>query len=322
MHFSTSITQLASTPPWANVINYEGVQGFWVDTNLGQPVFLRKQDQVIWLPKTLRGKRVEQLQPDEMKQLPTEDQGKTHYKRWRAQNDAEQTISKMHNGYAFEPQGQALLDRLIKVVDKYELDNTQNLGLDPRYSINSALLQKLTQTNNREDVARIGRVIGKKFVTIIHLLNQTNPKLAKRLDADFMFAYQKLQPLFGFDPTTFQPALPAPGQQDQNDPVTVTHLMVMSLTNAIKEIRPLMAQDLAFYPIMQGFTKMLAQMKMGVEIDNIDEFKETYTTLMAQVVAFQQGPPPTDPFKPNPAAISQQVVQSPALQDFHQLLMV
>jgi len=319
MHLSTNITQIASTPPWAHVTRLpDGTEGYFVDTNLGDKVFLRKQDQVIWLPKTLRGRKVQDLMPDDLKNLPTEDKGKTHYKSWRAQNDAEQALSKIHNGYSFQPQGQALLARLTKLIEKYELDNTGNLGIDPKYSISPELINRMMQANNRDDVARLGRVIGKKFATIIHLLNQVNPKIAKRLDADFMFAYKPLMALFNFDPTEFQPNIPQPA--DENDPLTVTHVMVISLQNALKEIRPLLAQDMIFYPALQGLTKMLATMKQGVTPENIGQFQDLYTDLISQIVAQMQAQPTNEAFGPNPAMIAQQVVNSPALLDFHSLL--
>ena len=120
-----------------------------------------------------------------------------------------------------------MLERLSKLIDKYELDDVANIGLESKYSINPMLIEKLLQTNNRDDVSRIGRLIGKKFALLIHLLNQVNPKIAKRLDADFMFAYKKFIPLFGFNPVEYQPNIQ---QQPENEPIGLAPHLYLCFT--------------------------------------------------------------------------------------------
>lgn len=317
MHFSTNITRIASTPPWANVTHFDGVEGFFVDTNAGDKVFLRKSDHVIWLPKSLRGRKVESLHPDELKMLPKEDSGKAHYESWRVKNDSELALSKLHNGYAFQPQGQALLERMTKLIDKYELDNTANIGLDPKFSINPDIFQKLIQSNNRDDVKRWGKVIAKKFAMIIHMLAQVNPKMAKRLDSDFMFAYKKLMPLFDFDPTKFQPNLPQPQQQEEES-ITIAHILVMHATAALKEIRPLMSQDLVFFPVMQGFVRLLGALKK-FDFNAMNDYRKMFNDLINQMVDISAQSPSDDPFASDPAQIAQQVMASPALIELHHI---
>lgn len=260
MHFSTSITKIASTPPWANVVNYQGVDGFWVDSNAGMPFFLRKQDHIIWLPKSLRGKKIEDLTPEEIKALPKEDNGKNLYKQWREQHENEQAVGKLHNGYQFSDAGLVLVDRLKKLVDKYELDDLSNLGLDRRYSINPALFDKLLTTNNRDDVKRIGRLIAKKFATAIQLLNQVNPKIAKRLDADFMFQYKKLQALFDFDVVGYNPNVQEPAEPETEsgiEPTTLDHVRDVLIKTFVSDAQPLLT-DPQLAAANQAFALMQA----------------------------------------------------------------
>lgn len=257
MKFVTAISKTASTPPWANVVHFDGTDGFWVDTNLGQPMFLRKQDHVIWLPRMLRGKKIEDLTPEEVKALPKEDSGKSLYKQWRQQHENEQAVGKLHNGYQFSDAGLVLVDRLKKLVEKYELDDVANLGLDRKFSINPALFDKLMATNNRGDVQRIGRLIAKKFALVIHLLNQVNPKIAKRLDADFMFQYKKLQALFDFDVLQFKPNIPEPQDQVTDvEPTTLTNVGDMLISDFVGEAQPLLSSDPQLAPVLQAMQQM------------------------------------------------------------------
>lgn len=278
MKIVTSILKVANLPAWANVTNFMGTLGYWVDTNFGQPCFLRKDDNVIWLPKTLRGKKIEDLSPEELKNVPKEDSGKVLYKQWRLQNDIDQSVKKLHNGYAFSEVGKALIDKLHKLVDKYELDDVTNIGLDKRFSVNPVLFEKMLQTNNQDDVKRLGRIITKKVATIIHLLSQVNPKIAKRLDADFMYQYKKLQALFDFDVTKFEPNIPEPTEPEVNYAELVGHII-----NIIKKNTN---SSMEFYPALQSFSNL--QNALNNPKPDINAAQGLYSLAMAELIKLGQ----------------------------------
>lgn len=309
MHFSTSITKIASIPPWANIVRWDdGTEGFWVDSNAGMPFFIRTQDKAIWLPKTLRGKKIEDLTPEEIKALPKEDNGKALYKMWRQQHENEQAIGKLHNGYQFSDAGLVLVDRLKKLVDKYELDDVANLGLDRKLSINPVLFDKLLATNNRDNVKRIGRLIAKKFATLIQLLNQINPKIAKRLDADFMFQYKKLQALFDFDVLGFKPKSvdSEPEAEAGIEPTTMDHISDVLIKAFVAETLPLL-QDPQLAKPAQLFSLMATDPKKAPEY-----FQEAVKFLATVAKLAHPGHPL--------AEAAMQVLNLPSLKDLHDTL--
>jgi hypothetical protein len=316
MRLTTKITKLASTPPWAHVVNFAGISGFWVDTNIGSKMFIRQSDHVIWLPRTLRGRKVEDLSPEEVKAVPKEDSGKVWYKQWREQNDNDLAVEKLHNGYTFSDIGQVLIDRLQKLVDKYELDDVSNIGLDSKFSINPFLFEKLLKTNNRDDVKRIGRLIAKKFALIIHLLNQVNPKMAKRLDADFMLQYNKLQNLFDFDVTKFEPNLPEP--EEAPEPTHLFDILNHAVGNLVSEVKPFLTNP-QLGSVANAFGRCAEWFQDGANLDvnlAIRGCQADFKDALDRLTNIKKMAPPNNPLH----EIALQILNLESLKNFYNII--
>lgn len=286
LFFANRIKKIASTPLWANVVNLDDgsgpVQGFWVDSSLGMPFFLRKSDHVIWLPKTLRGKKLDSLTPEELQNVPKEDSGKVHYKNWKATSDKRNIAAKLFNGYAFTDAGIQLVQGLKKLADKYELDDVTNVRLERRLSINPGLFDRLLQCNNLQDVQRLGRLIVRKFVFIIKNMSLTEPKIAKRLDADFMYQYKKIEPLFDIDPLSIDVELPEAFEENQIPDPRLDHVKVL-MQNCEAEIEPIMDDDLQLSAPLTWLKDASKVLKKAQDIQSEDIMEEVKFYLVSMI---------------------------------------
>src|ERR1039457_2717460 len=92
--------------------------------------------------------------------------------------------------------GKILVDRLKKYIIKSKLDNAMNFGLPMRYSVRPEMFDKLLMQTNTEQVRSIGRSIGKKYRIVTEVLREAGKeRLANKIDADFYYHWNKLEPL-------------------------------------------------------------------------------------------------------------------------------
>jgi hypothetical protein len=206
-----TIIKIANRAPWnAEHTLADGVKGYWIENSDGHMLFINDTNGKIHLPKALRGKLPETIRPADFDTLDPEDTGKAHYSEWKKGYDTEKAKSKLWDNYGFTNEGQVLVDRLKKFIIKNHLDDvTQlNLGLEPKYSINLDVFDKLLNTPQIDRVGRLGRTIGKKYRLITAWLSHLGKiRLVNKLDRDFFYHWNKLASLFDIDLSKYKPEI-------------------------------------------------------------------------------------------------------------------
>ena len=193
------IIKISHLPNWANVINHDDETGYWAETESGHPVFLSPKNRII-LPKKFRGQKIDALSPEDFDNLPDDDKPDAHYKSWQDKIQKDKANSKLHDGFDFTEKGNALVNRLLSFAKKYNLDDVSKMGLPESESLNFDIFNKLLSgTNHVKEVKRLGAKLAKEIKQIINSVNKINPRLAKKMNNDFVFQYKKLQQLFDFD---------------------------------------------------------------------------------------------------------------------------
>lgn len=222
MKLKEGIFTFASVVPnWSKIqtISDNGetfVQGFWAEI-CDNPVFITVKG-IVWLPKTLRGKRPQDVTSHDFALLPPEDAAQTHYKDWIQTAKGSSARSKIWNGYAFTRQGRFGLQRLQKFFLKAHLNDVTRLGLDVKFSVNMQLFDVIEQTNNLTKVIRIGRALARKYKLIIELLKLDRKfRLVSRLEREFQPLWEKLNPLFTFDVTGYKPTFHENEEEEPED---------------------------------------------------------------------------------------------------------
>lgn len=251
MKLFTGFTRLASKPPWAKTINHDGVDGWWTEFGGKHKVFLNSHSNRVHLPKSLRGKAIVDLKPQDFEMLDKEDSGDTHYKLWREDFDRNQQADKLFTNYNFTALGQVYLDRLFKYLIKCKLDDVSQLGLDSKFSINPNLQQKLLSTPDINKVRSMLKNVAKKYRMIITLLEDMGQqKLAKKYDKDFYYQWAKLEPLAQFDPASYKPKAEAKDRDDEEEVEAEDNVALHAKNQFLKDVAPLL--DAQFGELIQA----------------------------------------------------------------------
>jgi hypothetical protein len=207
MKFISSITKLANKPPWAPMVSLrDGTNGFWIETKNGHKLFISDKNNLIHLPKSLRGKSTSSITLDDLNNVPKNDLGQVHYDNWKVIFDIKNKIKKVYDGHNFTKYGQDILNRLKDFIIKNKLDNVSEYGIDNKFSINLNIFDKIQSTPYIQKVRELGKILGKKYSDIIYLLHQNGKeKIVEKIDPNFEYLWKKIEPLFNIDLNNYIP---------------------------------------------------------------------------------------------------------------------
>lgn len=277
MKFFTGFTRLAHIPPHVTVVNFDGIQGYWTINQDGHHIFLRSKDNKIWLPKSLRGKNPNDVSSEEFKAIPKEESGNASYELWKQDFNRSKAAEKIYDGFEFTDNGKILVDRLRKFILKSKLDNVAVYSLDPKYSIKPELFDKLMQQSNVERARSMGKNIAKKYRMIIELLKASGKsRVANKIDGDFYYNWNKLEPLFDFDPSKYKPKMDEPEPEEEESAPSET---LQNLTlHFVEQVEPLLD------PQMADFANILDSFKNVVKMENIPLAQKAYEAMTAMLM--------------------------------------
>ena len=279
MKLTTKLIKIASNiPSWANIVNIRDssspsgfVAGWWTSL-FDEPIFILQKNDVIWLPKSLRGKNPGEVLSEDIKSLEKEDRGKTHYNDWYNGFKEEQGFSKLWNGYQFTSLGLAYISKLEKFYLKNKLNNVEILNLDPKYSVNMELFQKLINANTLTRAIRVGRSLAKRYKIILELLKAAKKyRLVSRLERDFHTIWPKLNPIFSFDVSSYNPAIDTENDIDDNNEESLSSMAL----SFIKESEPLLDPQMgSFIQILEEFNHATHQGNEGMSKSLYEEMSK------------------------------------------------
>jgi len=273
MKLFTGLTKIAHVPPHAKVVFWDNVDGYWTTNQDNHKIFLRAKDNKVWIPKLLRGRNPGDISPRDFDSIPREESGDASYKLWLEDFNRADSANRLFDGAAWSDKGKILVDRLKKYIIKSKLDNATNFGLPLRYSVRPEYFDALLQQTNLEQVRSMGRNIGKKYRILTELLRESGKsRLANKIDSDFYYHWNKLQALFDFDPSSYEPKKQVAGE-DEAEEKSQTETIQNITDSFLETARNIMD------PQMSEFMNALSDFMKVVGKNNIPLAQKAYTNM-------------------------------------------
>lgn len=280
MRFTTNITRIAHVPPHAQICEWDNCSGYWTINQDGHHLFLRSKDNRIWIPRAFRGKNPGDVSNAEFSTLPKEDSGKASYNLWKEDFDRKNSATKLYDGFEFTDAGKLLVDRFKKFILKSKLDNVAVYSLDPKYSVKPESFDKLLTQSSADRVRSMGRSIAKKYRIATELLRESGkPRIANKFDNDFYYHWNKLEPLFDFDPSKYKPELASP-EVDEEEEKSQTETLANIGDRFLEEARNLMD------PQMGEFMSALSDFMKVIGKNNIPLAQKSYEVLASILMKY------------------------------------
>lgn len=190
MKFINNIIKIAHAPH-AKVVNFKGCDGYWTKNKLGYNLFISAKDGKIWLPLPLRGQKPDAVPSERFVALSENDNGKQDYEEWLSHFRNQQESDKLHNGYEFTDKGKQLMGRIKNFLIKNNID--------------SSLVDKMLSHMDVEKVKQLAKNLAKKYRSHLETLRSQNNPDADRVDKEFFSNWNKLNPLFQYNPNDYNP---------------------------------------------------------------------------------------------------------------------
>lgn len=274
MKFFTGFTKIAHVPPHVNIVEFSGTRGYWTTTQEGYKVFLRAKDNKIWIPKAFRGHNPGDVSTLDFDSIPNEESGDASYKLWLEEFNRTNSAERLFDGAEWTDKGKILVDRLMKYIIKSKLDDAQNYGFALRYSVRPEMFAKLLQQTNFEQVRSIGRSIGKKYRILTELLRETGKqRIANKIDADFYYHWNKLEPLFDFNPEKYEPKKMVAGENEEEGENSQEETLQNICNRFIEDARNIMD------PQMGQFSNAMSEFVKTINKNNIPLAQQAYTNM-------------------------------------------
>ena len=279
MKLFTGLTRIAHIPPYANVLDFSGKKGYWTDHSEGGKIFLDSKSNRILFPKMLHGKNPGDVSAQDFAAIPKEESGNSVYKLWLEDFNRQKMVDKLFDGFSFTDQGKILVDRLKKSIIKSKLDNLSNYGLDIKYSINPEVFDKLMSQTSLDRVKSMARSIGKKYRIATELIRESGkPKIANKIDNDFYFNWNKLEPLFDFDPSKY---IPSKATQETDEQEEKSQETLQNIADAfLEETRNIMD------PQMGEFQNAMGTFMKTVSKNNIPIAQKAYEAMISVLMMY------------------------------------
>jgi hypothetical protein len=275
MKIITNIIRLAHIPPHVTITEMDGLKGFWTTNQDGHRIFLDIKSHRIIIPKALRGQNPQDVSDEDFKAIPTAESGNSSYKLWQEDFNRNKAATKIYDGFEFTNNGKILINRLKKSILKHHLDNIAVYSLDPKYSIKPEMFDKLMQQTNIDRAKYMAKIIAKKYRVIIELLKASGKiRAANKIDGDFYYNWNKLEPLFDFDPAKYKPKLDAPEPEEEVEENPAPTDTLQNIVQAfVAEVEPLIDAQ------MSDFANILDSFKNVVSMGNIALAQKAYEVM-------------------------------------------
>ena len=282
MKLFTGFTRIAHVPPHANVVDSpdgSGSKGYWTESDNGK-LFLDFKTNRILIPKALRGRNPGDLNSKDFASVPKEENSDAVYKLWLADFNRKKSVDKLYDGFEWTDQGKILVDRLKKIFIKNKLDNVAVYSLDPKYSIKPELFDKLLVQSNADRVRSMGRSIAKKYRIVIELMRAAGrSRVANKIDNDFYYHWNKLEPLFDFNPADYNPKK-ATNEPDEEQEKSQTETLQNIADKFLEDARNLMD------PQMMDFSNSLSTFMKIVGKNNIPQIQKAYEDMISILMMY------------------------------------
>ncbi len=256
----TSILKLASVPAYANIVDFGGFRGYWTTNQDNHKIFLDSKSNRIVFPRALHGKNPGDVSSKDFAAIPQEESGDAVYKLWLADFNRKKSVDKLFNGFEFTNEGKLLVDRLKKFFIKSKLDNVAVYSLDPAYSIKPEMFDKLMMQTSIDKVRTLGRSIAKKYRIVIELMRAAGrSRVANKIDNDFYYHWNKLEPLFDFNPADYNPKK-ATNEPDEEQEKSQTETLQNIANSFLEESRNVMDPQMGeFMNALSDFMKVVGK---------------------------------------------------------------
>ena len=301
------IIRVAYRPPHAAVVkNDAGERGWWAELPSGERLFLNENDNRILLPKALRGKHPDMLTEDDLKAVPAEDSGLSHYQNWLHGFNRTRSAEQLFTGFEFTEKGTMAVRQLFQAIAKLGLSDATQLGIDGKYSIDPSIATALLHANNLSDVQKLGKAVGRKIVTACVMLGQLKPRAAKRLRQQMAYYYKKLEAVFDFDYDGFQPKVRQPKEAAEPDEGANAQKLIEQAYEVVEQVRPYVNAQMSDF--WDGLNKFL---QASTE-QNFDSARLHFEAAMKSLLYYIQ----TMPGHPI-ATSAEHIIALPALVHLH-----
>lgn len=188
-------------PNHFSLTSLQGQNGFWILHGTGNYYFITP-DGILFIPKSLRGKKVYDINDDHFNNLPEHEKNNPDYQEWLIDFQKNKNVEKIYNNHEFTKQGRDFVEKLRKFFIKNKFNKLETFGFNKEYSFDITYFDKLLAQNSLDRVKFYGRRIARNFRTIIEMMRNAN-KDVNKIEQDFYYLWNKLSSIFDFDPQSF-----------------------------------------------------------------------------------------------------------------------
>jgi hypothetical protein len=192
------------------------------------------------------------------------------------------------------------------------MDDTSQLGLDPKFSIDFKLFDRILLTPQIDKVQSMLKSIARKYRIIITALEDSGKaKVAKKYDKDFYYNWQKVAVLVpDFDPASYKPKTEAKNRENDEEKKVEDDVVQKAKDVFLKDCEPLLD------PQMGEAFKFLNDLSKSVDSNDLVQGEIDLEHLCALMMGFIQKFP-DHPLGQN----AEKILHLPSLVLLHKKLM-